>query len=80
MILTRFYKFFKAIDNLGLSQQVFGEAAAALEMFDRALGIKSDYFEALSNKANALCEVGRLDASAQTIEQILDREPNNFKA
>ena len=49
-------------------------------MFDRALGIKSDYFEALSNKANALCEVGRLDASAQTIEQILDREPNNFKA
>jgi tetratricopeptide (TPR) repeat protein len=58
--------------NLGLVYVERGEAAAALEQFDEALRLDGSSLEAALNRANALVELGRLDAAATGYAALLE--------
>src|SRR5262249_9461488 len=66
-ILKRDHTNVDAITHLGLILAMAGHADGALEAFDRALAIDSDYLEALWYKASVLTEAKRDDRAAIAI-------------
>lgn len=60
--------------NLGLVHVERGEAAAALEQFDRALRLDPGSREAALNRANVLVELDRLDPAAEAYGALLDAD------
>ena len=66
--------------NLGLASQGLGDLKQALECLDRALQIKPDYAEALSDKGVILTEMQRLDEALACHALGLKCNPGNPQA
>ena len=52
----------------------------AIEAFDKALEIKSDYIAALYNKGNVLDHIGNVDAAVETYDHIIRLKPDAYEA
>lgn len=52
---------YQAWNYLGYSHRKLGDAAAALDAYDRALGLKPDYADAIEYRGQAYLALGRLD-------------------
>ena len=57
-----------------------GKLKEAIESYDKAIKLKSDYLEAYNNRGNTLRNLGRLDESIMSFEQALVLRPNFSEA
>lgn len=68
------------LNNLGNIAYSTGDRAKAIEWWTRSLAVGPDQIDARVNLGKTLYEMGRLKESAQNLEEVLKRDPNNEKA
>jgi len=66
------------LTNLGIAHQKLGQAAEALECFDKAITAKPDFASAHHNRANLLREAKRQDEALASYDQALALQPENY--
>jgi tetratricopeptide (TPR) repeat protein len=71
---------FDALHLLALVQTLLGKKEAAIASFDRALKVRPDYAEALSNRGLTLYELKRFDEALASFDDALKRAPNHAEA
>ena len=68
---------FSAHHLLGIVQSARGEKLLALASFDRAIALRPDYVEALTNRGNTLHELERFDEALTNYERALAVRPDS---
>ncbi|MBU0678615.1 MAG: tetratricopeptide repeat protein [Verrucomicrobia bacterium] len=66
--------------NLGVIREEQNRLDEALELYDRAIAIKPDYFEAFNNSGTALVRTGRVDEAIDRWLRCLEIHPGHGKA
>ena len=66
-----------ALNKQGVAFREAGQFDAALASFDKALTVKPDYLEALSNEARVLADLKRFDAALESYERALTHSPED---
>jgi len=66
-----------ALHNLGNLALARGDAAAARELYGKALAAKPDYLLARGHLADALRQLGQFEDAYRSYEQVLEMEPQN---
>jgi tetratricopeptide (TPR) repeat protein len=72
-----------AIDSLmaeGVARLNEGDNDAALELFDRVVGLAPSFAEGWNKRATTLYTMGRFEKSVQDIDKVLALEPRHFGA
>ncbi len=69
-----------AVNNLGVLFEQQNKLEQAVESYQTALGIKSDYAEAYYNLGNVFQRQGQLDAAVQSYQQALSLNPKIAQA
>ena len=72
-----------AVDKLlaeGTAHLNAGDNDAALELFDRVVGLAPGFAEGWNKRATTLYTLGRFEQSAQDIDKVLSLEPRHFGA
>ena len=67
--------FFDALHLLALVQSILGKREAALASYDRALELRPDYAEALSNRGNTLHQMKRFEEALTSFDRALKARP-----
>lgn len=65
------------LTNLGIAYQKLGQAAEALECFDKAIAAKPDFASAHHNRANLLREAKRPKEARESYDRALALQPEN---
>lgn len=65
------------LTNLGIAYQKLGQAAEALECFDKAIATKPDFASAHHNRANLLREAKRPKEARESYDRALALQPEN---
>ncbi|MFO0199807.1 MAG: tetratricopeptide repeat protein, partial [Alphaproteobacteria bacterium] len=65
------------LTNLGIAYQKLGQAAEALECFDKAIAAKPDFASAHHNRANLLREAKRYSDARESYDRALILQPDN---
>ena len=68
---------FDALHLLALVQTRLGKKDTALASYDRALAVRPDHAEALSNRGNALHELKRFDGALASYDRALTLQPDD---
>ena len=68
---------FDALHLLALVQTLLGKKETAVASFDRALKVRPDYAEALSNRGLTLYELKRFDEAVASFDDALKVQPNH---
>ena len=68
---------FSAQHLLGIVQSARGEKLLALASFDRAIALRPDYVEALTNRGNTLHELERFEEALTNYERALTVRPDS---
>ena len=71
---------FEAICFLGLVRHQQGDAAGAVDLLDRALGLRPTVAAVWSNRGNALQSLGRLDEALDSYDRAIALRPDNATA
>ena len=71
---------FDALHLLALVQSLLGKKETAVATFDRALKVRPDYAEALSNRGLAVHELKRFDEALGSFEAALKVQPDHAEA
>ena len=71
---------FDALHLLALVQTLLGKKETAVASFDRALKVRPDYAEALSNRGLTLYELKRFDEAVASFDDALKVQPNHAEA
>jgi tetratricopeptide (TPR) repeat protein len=71
---------FDALHLLALVQTLLGKKETAIASFDRALKLRPNYAEALSNRGLTLYELGRFEEALVSFEDALNAERNHAEA
>ena len=66
---------FDALHLLALVQSILGKREAALASYDRALELRPDYAEALSNRGNTLHQMKRFEEALASFDRALKARP-----
>ncbi|MFP3904536.1 MAG: tetratricopeptide repeat protein, partial [Armatimonadota bacterium] len=63
--------------DLGIESHTYADA---IEAFRKAVSLRNDYFDALSNLGLALADVGQVDEAVETLEQAVELRPDSAQA
>ena len=78
-LLAQFSKHESAWCNLGFVLLQQGQNLAAMECYDKALGLNPQHIQALMNKASLLLIEGQIDKGKLYLKRILEIDPQNIK-
>lgn len=78
-LLAQFSKHENAWCNLGFVLLQQGQNLAAMECYDKALGLNPQHIQALMNKASLLLIEGQIDKGKLYLKRILEIDPQNIR-